>query len=181
VTARPESLLENDAHKQLPLHVAFRRRFPSLAVVRRLVEAHPKALEMGDCFGMLPLHLAVRNSATTEHRQRNIPLAPETVRATTRQGRLPIHLAGSRGKLDLIRFLGRMWPESVRETTIHGYLPLHDAEGTSQTGVAEFLIDQWPQSVRETTDHGDLVRCTRQRTMAIASRPELLWSAGRNR
>jgi Ankyrin repeats (many copies) len=122
----PESIqvAATNAQGWLPIHVA--AKFVDVEVARFLVEQRPDHLREGRTHeGRLPIHEAAVGQGALDLVRFFAEMAPETVRATTRDGELPIHLAARKGDLDVVRLLLRIRPQSVRETTIDGHLPLH--------------------------------------------------------
>jgi Ankyrin repeats (3 copies) len=73
---------------------------------------------------------------------------PESVRAKSNDGRLPLHAAAQSGKLPVAQILVVKWPSSVREASNDGRLPLHIAALLGKLPVYQCLLQSFPESVQ---------------------------------
>jgi ankyrin repeat protein len=92
--------------------------------------------------------------------------APQSIRETTPDGLLPLHVAASHaGPSEKAEFL-------VRQVTPGGLTPLHCAVGKASLadheslGLARFLLAAWPEAIQQTTNEGLLpLHCLVGRTV----------------
>lgn len=137
------------ANLGVPLHYVSCRT--PLESVKFLVEQWPEGLQerstlepedTGDGGGCLPLVLAIYDDASLEVIAYLAEQYPDSVRHKTFGGWLPAHVAASRRKLDVTRYIVQRFPEALQEVTDRdgavvfrgmaranqgGHLPLHVA------------------------------------------------------
>jgi hypothetical protein len=136
VTAYPDALQVHDNDGRTPLYVAAesvvrvegdqgRPRESSMETIEFLATADPSAIHVPDNLGRTPWDVALEG-----HRPAVVQLfaiSPGTLRARDGDGRLPLHAAVARGRIDMVQVLAPLAPDALQAADSLRRLPLHVA------------------------------------------------------
>ena len=162
-------------HRQLPLHLACRKRAP-LSVIHTLIEANHEALGVRcQPFNMMPLHMACQVGASTAT---ILMLLGSYGAATTfpdEHGLLPLHLACTEGaSIAVIKALIEEHPAAARTNDQRGFTPINYALVSRHPHAKQIveLLEAVPLMPRRKPSHEKEAN-SRSKAMTSASRRKL--------